>query len=99
MLDISGHFVGQGTLVIVVVVDSDIQRIVLATEETTAANRARGHKEVLRSTGHIMVTTRYSNRDPNRDKSYATLQVMAPSNVKTVHQASLLHIESNLDRR
>ena len=31
-------------------------------------------------------------------KSYATLQVMAPTNVKTVHQTSLLHIESNLDR-
>ena len=53
--------------------------IVLATEETTVtqqvspslsnANPACGHKEVRRSTGHIMVTTRYSaNRDPNRDK-------------------------------
>ena len=30
-------------------------------------------------------------------KSYATLQVMAPTNVKTVRQTSLLHIESNLD--
>ena len=26
------------------------------------------------------------------------LQAMAPTNVKTVHQTSLLHIESNLDR-
>ena len=33
------------------------------------ANPACGHKEVRRSTGHIMVTTRYSDqRDPNRDK-------------------------------
>ena len=31
-------------------------------------------------------------------KSYATLRAMAPTNVKTVHQTSLLHIESNLDR-
>ena len=31
-------------------------------------------------------------------KSYATLKPMAPTNVKTVHQTSLLHIESNLDR-
>ena len=31
-------------------------------------------------------------------KSYATLQAMAPTNGKTVHQISLLHIESNLDR-
>ena len=38
------------------------------------------------------------NRDPNRDKSYATLQAMTPANVKTVHQTSLHHIESNLDR-
>ena len=32
-------------------------------------------------------------------KSYATLQAMAPTNnIKTVHQTSLLHIESSLDR-
>ena len=47
-----------------VVIDSHIQRIVLATEETTVtqhvshkplsnANPACGHKEVRRSTGHI----------------------------------------------
>ena len=35
------------------------------------ANPARGHKEVRRSTGHIVVTFRYTstNRDPNRDKA------------------------------
>ena len=31
-------------------------------------------------------------------KSYANLQSMAPTNIKTVHQTSLLHIESSLDR-
>ena len=31
-------------------------------------------------------------------KSYAALQAMAPTNIKTVRQTSLLHIESNLDR-
>ena len=31
-------------------------------------------------------------------KSYATLQAMAPTSIKTVHQTSLLHIESSLDR-
>ena len=31
-------------------------------------------------------------------KSYAALQAMAPTNIKMVHQTSLLHIESNLDR-
>ena len=31
-------------------------------------------------------------------KRYATLQAMAPTNSKTVHQTSLLHIESSLDR-
>ena len=76
------------------VVDSHIQRrIVLATEETTVtqqvshrplsnANPACSHKGVLRSTGHIMVTTRYS--DQIATKSYATLQALAPTNVKTV---------------
>ena len=31
-------------------------------------------------------------------KRYATLQTMAPINITTVHQTSLLHIESSLDR-
>ena len=34
----------------------------------------------------------------HEDKVCDTLQAMAPTNVKTVHQTSLLHIESNLDR-
>ena len=47
-----------------------------------------GDNPLLRPTG-IQIAT----------KSYATLQVMAPTNIKTVHQTSLLHIiESNLDR-
>ena len=31
-------------------------------------------------------------------KRNATLQPMAPTSIKTIHQTSLLHIESNLDR-
>ena len=34
----------------------------------------------------------------HEDKLCATLQAMAPTNVETVHQTSLLHIENNLDR-
>ena len=62
------------------IVDSHIQRIVLATEETTVTqqvshiidlsntNPACGQKEVRMLTGHtIMVTTRYS--DQQRSKS------------------------------
>ena len=94
----------------VVVVDSHIQRIVLATEETTVTQQVshrpikcqsrlwsqrgtkvngshHGDNPLLRPTG-IQIAT----------KSYAALQAMAPTNVKTVHQTSLLHIESNLDR-
>ena len=96
--------------VVVVVVDSHIQRIVLATEETTATQQVsprpikcqsrlwskrgtkvngshHGDNPLLRPTG-IRIAT----------KSYAALQAMAPTNIKTVHQTSLLHIESNLDR-
>ena len=92
------------------IVDSHIQRIVLATEETTVTQQVshrpikcqsllwsrRGTKVngshhvdnlLLRPMG-IQIAT----------KNYATLQEMAPTNVKTVHQTSLLHIESNLDR-
>ena len=98
------------SLVVVVVVDSHIQRIVLATEETAATQQVshrpikcqsrlwsqrgtkvnglhHGDNPLLRLTG-IQIAT----------KSYAALQAMAPTNIKTVHQTSLLHIESNLDR-
>ena len=99
-------------VVVVVAVDSHIQRIVLPTEETTVTrqvshrvfkrqsrlsvwpqkcskgNRShRGENLILRPTG-IQIAT----------KSYAALQVMAPTNIKTVHQASLPHIESSLDQ-
>ena len=90
--------------------DSHIQRIVLATEETTLTQQVshrlikcqsrlwsqrgtkvngshHGDNPLLRPTG-IQIAT----------KKYAALQAMAPINIKTVHQASLLHIESNLDR-
>ena len=97
---------------IVVIVDSHIQRIVLATEETTLTQQVsrrpikcqsrlwsqrgtkvngshHGDNPLLRPTG-IQIAT----------KSFADLQAMAPTNIKTVlHQTSLLlHIESNLDR-
>ena len=90
--------------------DSHIQRIVLATEETTVTQQVshrpikclspswsqrgtkvngshRGDNPLLRPTG-IQIAT----------KSYATPQVMAPTKIKTVHQISLLDIESSLDR-
>ena len=87
----------------VVVVDSHIQRIVLATEETTVTQQVshrpikrqsrlwsqrgtkvngshHGDNPLLRPTG-IQIAT----------KSYAALQAMAPTNIKTVHQTSLLY--------
>ena len=107
-LEPSCIFLQSGT--IIVVVDSHIQRIVLATEETTVTQQVshrpikcqsrlwsqrgtkvngshHGDNPLLRPTG-IQIAT----------KSYAALQAMAPTNIKTVHQTSLLHIESNLDR-
>ena len=95
---------------VVVVVDSHIQRIVLATEETTVTQQVshrpikcqsrlgsqrvtkvngshHGDNSLLRPTG-IQIAT----------KRYVALQAMALTNIKTVHQTPLLHIESNLDR-
>ena len=100
----------RGMYVVVVVVDSHIQRIVLATVKTTATQQVshrpikcqsrlwsqrgtkvngshHGDNPLLRPTG-IQIAI----------KSYAALQAMAPTNIKTVHQTSLLHIESTLDR-
>ena len=106
----NGHVIGSTVVVVVVLVDSHIRRIVLATEETTVTQQVshraiksqsrlwsqrgtefngsyHGDNPLLRPTG-IQIAT----------KSYATLQAMAPTNVKTVHQTSLLHTEGNLDR-
>ena len=107
------YFLSYGVCVcVIVVVDSHVQRIVLATEETTVTQQVshrsnikcqsrlwsqrgtkvnglhHGDNPLLRPTG-IQIAT----------KSYATLQATAPTDIKTVHQTSLLHIESNLDRR
>ena len=96
-------FTTRHVVVDVVVVDSHIQRIVLATEETTVTQQVshrpikrqsrlwsqrgtkvngshHGDNPLLRPTG-IQIAT----------KSYAALQAMAPTNIKTVHQTSLLH--------
>ena len=105
------HLLCYVLIVVVVVIDSHFQRIVLATEETTVTQQVshrpikgqsrlwsqrgtrvngphHGDNPLLRPTG-IQIAT----------KSYATLQAMAPTNIKTVHQTSLIHIiESNLDR-
>ena len=147
-----------------------------STIDLSNANPARGHKEVRRSTGHIMVTTRCLNQKGSRsrqkpsqvqptentgnisasrrflwvrstvstavsgvlpvfqnlkkkqainsedcpmccpfkkviksdtqsflalleDKLCDILQAMAPTNVETVHQTSMFHIESNPERR
>ena len=87
-------------VVVVVAVDSHVQRIVLATEETTVTQQVshrpikcqsrlwsqrgtkvngshHGDKPLLTPTG-IQIAT----------KRYATLQAMAPTNIKTVHQTS-----------
>ena len=64
--------------VVVVVVDSHIQRIVLATEETTVTQQVSPRpikcqsrlwsQEVRRSTGYIMVTTRYSDQQGSKSR-------------------------------
>ena len=96
------------------VVDSHIQRIVLATEETTVTQQVVSHRPIkcqsrLWSQRGTEVNGSHHNGDnpllrPTgiqiATKSCAALQaIMAPTNIKTVHQTSLLHIESsNLDR-
>ena len=97
--------------VFVVVVDSHIQRIVLATEETTVTQQV-GHRPIkcqsrLWSQRGTKVNGSHHGGNPLlrptgiqiATKRYAALQAMAPTNIKTVYQTSLLHnIESNLDR-
>ena len=101
---------GDIAVVVVVVVDSHIQRIVLATEETTATQQVSQRPIKCQSRLWSQTGTKVngSHHDDNpllrptgiqiATKSYAALQAMAPTNIKTAHQTSLLHIESNLDR-
>ena len=77
----------------VVAIDSHIQRILLATEETATqrvrhidlsnTNPARGHKEVRRSTGHIMVTTSYSNHQGSKSR-HNPCQVGPPETIENL---------------
>ena len=91
-------------------VDSHIQRIVLATEETTVTQQV-SHRPIKCQSGLWSQRGTKVNGSHHGDnpllrpteievatKSYATLQVMVPTNIKTVHQTSLLHIESSLYR-
>ena len=61
----------------VILVDSHIRHMVLVSEETTVTQRvshgsidnlACRQKEVRRSTGHIMVTTRYSDQQGSKSR-------------------------------
>ena len=95
----------------VVVVDSDSQHIVLATEETTVTQQV-SHRPIKcqsRSWSQRGTEVNGSRHGDNplltptgiqfATKRYASLQAIAPTNVKTVHNFFLLHnIESNLDR-
>ena len=95
-----------------VVVDSHVQRIVLATEETTViqqvshidlsnANPACGHKEVRRSTGHIMVTTRYADQPGSKSRQkvlWLYKQWHRPISERFIKHPYSIYIESNLDR-
>ena len=96
--------------VVVVVVDLQIQRIVLATEETTVTQQV-SHRPIkcqsrLWSQRGTKVNGSHHGDNPllrltgiqTATKNHAALQAMASINIKTVHQTSLLHIESNLDR-
>ena len=103
---------GRTRAVVVVVDDSYIQRIVLATEETTVTQQV-SHRPIKCQSRSWSKRGKKVNAPHHGDnlllgatviqiatKRYAALQAMAPTNnVKTVHQTSLLHnIESNLDR-
>ena len=92
-------------------VDSHIQRIVLTTEETTVTQQVSQHRPIkcqsrLWSRRGTKVNGSHHGDNPLlrptgiqiATKIYAALQALAPTNIKTVHQTSLLHIESNLDR-
>ena len=107
----SWHLNGSPMVVVVVVVDSHIQRVVLATEETTVTQQV-SHNRPMKCQSRLWSQrgTKFNGSHHGDNplfrpagiqiatKSYAAPQAMAPTNIKTVHQISLLHIGRNLDR-
>ena len=94
---------------IVVVVDSHVQLIVLATDETTMTQVShRPIKCQFRLWSQRGTKVNGSHHGDNlllrptgikiTTKSYATLQATPSTNIETVHRTPLLHIESNLNR-
>ena len=95
---------------VVVVVDSHIQRIVLAPEETTVTQQLsyrpiKCQSRLWSQRGKKVNGSHYGDNPLLRPtgiqiatKRYVTLQAMASTKNKTVHHTSLLHIENNLDR-
>ena len=96
-----------------VVVDSHhIQRnIVLATTEETTVTQQVSHRPIkyqsrLWSQRYTKVNGSHHGDNPLlrptgiqiATKRYAALQAVTPTNIMTVHQTSLFHIESDLDR-
>ena len=87
-----------------------VPRVVLATEEITVTQQV-SHRLIkcqsrLWSQRGTKVNGSHHGDNPLliptgiqiATESYATLQATTPTTFKTVHQTSLLHIESNLDR-
>ena len=64
------------------------------------ANPVRGHKEVPRSTGHIMATTRYSDQQGSKSRQNVMrlYKQWQRSITKRYIKPPLFHIESSLDR-
>ena len=56
------------TVVVVVVFFTLTDRASTIPSNSMDANPVRGHKEVPRSTGHIMVTTRYSDQQGSKSR-------------------------------
>ena len=88
---------------LIVVVDSHIQCIVLATEETTVTQQV-SHRLIKRQSRLWSQSGTKVNGSHDGDNpllrpsgiqiatmSYAALQAMAPTNIKTVHQTSADH--------
>ena len=88
------------TVTVVVDDDSHIQRIVLATRETTVTQPV-SHRPMWYPSNEVIKsdTKRFlALGGLHQDKLCDILQAMAPTNVETVYQNFLFHIESNLDR-
>ena len=100
MMYLLPHYMFFFHIVVVVVIFTLTDRASTIPSNIRGCQSVRKHKEVPRSTGHIMVTTRYSDQQGSKSRQNVVRLYKRWHRpiTKRFIKPLLLHIESSLDR-